>query len=57
MKIWQAIAGLGLEAGWHRLEVVLQPEGKLRLEALLTGDDAGVMLSRQRVRHTVTVRN
>lgn len=48
-----AIVGLGLEAGWHRLDLVLQPEGRLRLEGLLTGDDAGVLLSRKRVRHSV----
>ena len=49
----QVFIALNLDAGWHRMDIELDPEGRPSIKARLAGEDVAVMLAGGRLRHRI----
>jgi tetratricopeptide (TPR) repeat protein len=49
----QAFIALNLDAGWHRIDIELVPEGRPSLNARLSGEEVAIMLAGERLRHRI----
>ena len=49
----QVFIALNLDAGWHRMDIELDPEGRPSIKARLAGEDVAVMLAGERLRHRI----